>query len=115
MKNFILSSLLILTLLLPLASAKLTTIEGEIYAIWINYPNENPQYLRGNISGNLTGKIFITSYPDWQTNIEPPKIGTSNGEFNGTMTIDGIEYECEGVFVTTIINNAYNKGTFDPK
>lgn len=108
----LLGLLVTLTLLPTLGSAKLMRVEGEMYAIWTNYPNEEPQVMSGRISGDLEGTINIVSNPDWQTNVDFPKIGTSDGEFSGTMMIEGKEYECEGVFVTTIINNALNKGSF---
>jgi hypothetical protein len=113
MKTTILTALVLVFLITPgLVSAKLTKIEGTIDALWTNYPNEEPQYISGSITGDLEGTIEINSNPDWQTNVGFPKIGTSDGDFEAAVTIDGNIYDCDGSFVTTIINNALNKGSF---
>lgn len=110
-----LKSLFLIAVLLSLATpamATLTRIGGTVETTWTNYDNDNPQLLSGTISGDLVGTIDITAYPEMQSNIPSPYMGASHGELTASVVWEGGNYECEGVFTTTIINQARNKGPF---
>lgn len=101
------TSVVVMLLLLPIAFAAQTRVDGDIALNWDNAYNR-PQQFSGEVTGDLVGDISLTSNTDYDTSSTHVGVTWSDDVL---LELDE-DVDCEGFYGGSNVNDGRNVGTF---